>query len=138
MKNIIVKEDWRWFLLALILFLLMSTNVKSQEIDTASVRAEIIKQGVLFPDIVLAQSVKETGWYKCTNCCLDGNNLFGFYWKKKYKSWNTWKESVKYYADWQKRHYKGGDYFEFLKKVGYASDPRYIQDLKNTYPLKIK
>ena len=39
-------------------------------------------------------------------------------------------ESVKYYADWQRRHYKGGDYYEFLIKKGYAEDEGYTLKLR--------
>lgn len=81
-------------------------------------------------DIVLRQSIEESGHFKCTGCSRDVNNLFGFTWKKKYIQFNTWQESVMYYDRWQKRHYKGGDYYEFLKSVGYATNPKYISNLK--------
>ena len=28
-------------------------------------------------DIVLRQSIQETGWYNCKNCSMDNNNIFG-------------------------------------------------------------
>ena len=34
---------------------------------TDEVLAELKKQNVLYPKIVLAQSILETGWYKCEN-----------------------------------------------------------------------
>lgn len=82
-------------------------------------------------DIVLRQSIQETGWYKCKNCSMDKNNIFGWYYKGKYLSFTHWKESVLYYERWQNRHYVDGDYYEFLIKRGYASDPEYINRLKN-------
>ncbi len=94
------------------------------------VKTYIDKTDLKHKDIVLRQAVLETGWLKCTNCSMDRNNLFGWYYKKKYLSFDTWQESVDYYCRWQKRHYKGGDYYKFLKDRGYATDPRYITKLK--------
>lgn len=132
------KESWNWLYLVVILMVLLSMGKCAQGQTVETVRAEIIAQGIQHPDIVLAQAIKESGWFKCTNCSLDGNNVFGFYWKGDYKSWDTWQEGVFYYATWQKKWYKGGDYFEFLTKKGYAEDPDYVKDLKNTYPLNQK
>jgi len=91
----------------------------------------LIAEGVQYPDIVLRQAITETGWFKCENCSLSRNNIFGFYYKKKYLSFDSWVECVKYYKRWQDRHYKGGDYYAFLKKVGFATNPRYVKDLKS-------
>jgi flagellum-specific peptidoglycan hydrolase FlgJ len=88
-------------------------------------------------DIVLKQSILETGWYK-SYTCRKRHNLFGF----RYKTWvteknpqgyiifDTWEESIEYYKRWQGRHYKGGDYYDFLVKRGYAESPTYVQKLK--------
>lgn len=56
--------------------------------------------GIHHPEIVVAQSILETGWYKSINC-LDNNNLFGLYnsKKKKYFKFNHWTESVKAYKN---------------------------------------
>ncbi len=95
-----------------------------------NVRALLIKEGVQHADIVLRQAIQETGWFKCEHCSLNKNNIFGFYYKKKYIAYDNWKECVKYYKRWQDRHYKGGDYYAFLKKVGFATDPNYVKRLK--------
>ncbi|MBL4705980.1 MAG: glucosaminidase domain-containing protein [Flavobacteriales bacterium] len=91
----------------------------------------LIDEGVQHADIVLRQAITETGWFKCVNCSLSRNNIFGFYYKKKYLQFDNWIDCVKYYKRWQDRHYKGGDYYAFLKKVGFATNPRYVQDLKS-------
>ena len=96
----------------------------------ANLKDLLIEEGVLFPDIVLRQAIQETGWFKCNNCSLAKNNIFGFYYKKKYISYDNWQECVRYYKRWQGRHYKGGDYYAFLKKVGFATDPAYVKRLK--------
>lgn len=112
----------------LLILALYSTTSISQTLD--SVKAYINQTDLQHKEIVLSQSIEETGWYNCTNCSLDRNNLFGWYYKKKYLEFDTWQESIDYYVRWQKRHYKGGDYYEFLKKVGFATNPNYIRNLK--------
>jgi hypothetical protein len=87
--------------------------------------------GVQHADIVLRQAILETGWFKCTKCSLSSNNIFGFWYKKKYIQFDTWKDCVSYYKRWQDRHYSGGDYYVFLKKVGFATDPGYVKRLKS-------
>ena len=37
---------------------------------------------------------------------------------------------VEYYKTWQAKRYVTGDYFEFLKKIGYAEEEGYIELLK--------
>jgi flagellum-specific peptidoglycan hydrolase FlgJ len=105
-------------------------NVASAQITPEDVASEIAKYDIKHPEIVLAQSILETGWYKCSDCSLDVNNLFGFFYKGKFLGWDTWQESVKYYAWWQGQLYKGGDYYEFLKRIGYFTSKNYIVELK--------
>jgi len=87
--------------------------------------------GVKHADVVLRQAILETGWFKCTECSLNRNNIFGFWYKKKYIQFDNWKDCVAYYKRWQDRHYKGGDYYVFLRKVGFATDPSYEKRLKS-------
>ena len=101
------------------------------ELSIENVKKILADEGVQHADIVLRQAITETGWFKCTKCSLTRNNIFGFYYKKRYLEFDNWVECVRYYKRWQDRHYKGGDYYAFLKKVGYATNPRYIQDLKS-------
>ena len=100
------------------------------ELTIENVKVAIINAGIKFPDIVLKQAILETGWLKCTKCSLTKNNIFGFYYKKKYIAFENWLDCINYYKRWQDRHYKGGDYYQFLKDVGYATSPTYVQKLK--------
>jgi len=117
----------------ILLFLLPSIIFHTQ--TTNEVYTELLKQNVKHPDIVLAQAILETGWYKCKDCSLDKNNLFGL-WnnkKKEYFYYTTWQESIGGYlrgiqSKYDKDKYK--DYYDFLSKIGYASDPNYINKLK--------
>lgn len=85
-----------------------------------------------YPEIVVAQSILETGYYKSKGC-TEHNNLFGLYdsKNKRYFKFNTWQESVEAYKNMIQYKYKSGDYYLFLKKIGYAEDPEYINKIKN-------
>lgn len=100
------------------------------ELTKITLYNEIIKDSILFPNIVYKQVMLETGHLKCINCSLVNNNLFGFYNGKNYLKFNTWRESVKYYKVWQIKNYKSGDYYNFLISIGYAKDTNYINILK--------
>lgn len=100
------------------------------KLSVENLKELLIEEGVKFPDIVLRQAIQETGWFKCEKCSLSKNNIFGFYYKKKYLTYDNWQDCVRYYKRWQDRHYKGGDYYAFLKKVGFATDPTYAKKLK--------
>lgn len=41
-------------------------------------------------------------------------------------SLHSWEESVKAYKDYVQYKYKGGNYYEFLNRIGYAEDGSYI------------
>lgn len=95
------------------------------------------KVGIQHVDIVMKQVILETGWLQCTNCSLDHNNIFGFRWKKKYLEYPDWRRSVYYMKWWQNRHYKGGDYYQFLVDRGYATDEEYVDKVKSINIRKI-
>lgn len=93
------------------------------------VRSELRKQGIPHADIVLTQARLETGNFTSARCKRD-HNIFGIKHGKKYAVYHNWRESV---SDYKKRissRYTGGDYYAFLRRIGYASDVRYIQKLK--------
>jgi len=102
---------------------------------STEVLKELEKQHVWHPKIVLAQSILETGWYKCDHCSMDKNNLFGL-WnhrKQEYYYYDTWQESIGGYKrgiqyKFFRKDYKS--YYEFLEDIGYAEDPNYISKLK--------
>ena len=84
------------------------------------------------PRIVLAQAKLETGNYK-SNHCIKKNNLFGLYnsRKKEYFSFEHWHHSVKAYKDMiEYKHKDGEDYYDFLIRIKYATDPAYVDKVK--------
>ena len=111
-----------------ILCLVSSFKVHSQTLD--SVYSALVQSEIKHPQIVLKQVKLETGNLKCSKCSQDYNNLFGFFYKGAYLKFDTWEESVAYYKRWQDKYYKGGDYYQFLINIGYATDKNYINKLK--------
>lgn len=84
------------------------------------------------PDIVVAQAILETGFFK-SDLCLKRHNLFGLFNSRTmdFYSFNHWTESVKAYYDLVQYRYKEGDYYAWLSKIGYAEDPNYIAKVKS-------
>lgn len=93
------------------------------------VLVELIKQEVPHPYIVLAQSKLETGNYK-SKLCKTHNNIFGMRTSKGYKRYNNYVECIEDYKRLISSRYKGGDYYAYLKRIGYAEDSSYIDKLK--------
>jgi flagellum-specific peptidoglycan hydrolase FlgJ len=104
------------------------------ELNIVNMYAELRKQGIQHPKIVLAQSILETGWYTSYNC-KNYNNCFGLYdsSKGRYMHFKSWQSSVKIYKEQVQCKYnksKHRTYYDFLAKAGYAEDKAYIAKLK--------
>jgi flagellum-specific peptidoglycan hydrolase FlgJ len=100
------------------------------KLSKKSVLAELKRQNVPHPNIVLAQSILETGNYS-SKLTRTHNNIFGLKKGNKYKKYNNYSECI---SDYKKRissRYKGGSYYEFLEKIKYAENPSYTSILKD-------
>ena len=127
MKNLVLI-----LLISLSSFAFATSSSDCKPLTLENVELEIINKQIKHPEIVLRQAILETGWLKSYNAKVR-KNLFGF-WnskRKQYFVFECWQASVAYYKNWQDRHYKGGDYYEFLERIGYATDPDYVWKLKN-------
>ena len=84
------------------------------------------------PDIVVAQAILETGFFK-SDLCLKRHNLFGLFNSRTmdFYSFDHWTESVKAYRDKVQYRYKTGNYYDWLERIGYAEDSLYVSKLKN-------
>lgn len=91
---------------------------------------EIIRNGILYPKIVLAQAILETGWFR-SSVCRNKHNLFGLTnpRTRKYYEFNHWTESVRAYYTKVQYKYKGGNYLLWLDEIGYAESPNYILEI---------
>lgn len=90
---------------------------------------QIKSKGIKHPEIVYAQYRLETGNGK-SRAFREYNNAFGFILNGKLMRFKSVSECVEYYKTWQAKRYVKGDYFEFLKKIGYAEEEGYIELLK--------
>lgn len=101
------------------------------DLTIESLIAEILKNGIKHPRVVLAQAILETGWFK-SRVCHTHNNLFGLRqpWDGAYFKFDRWQDSVKAYRTKVQYKYKGGPYLKWLKDLGYAEDPNYTDKLK--------
>lgn len=113
---------------AIIFALLLSLSAAGQTAD--QVKAELHRQGVPHAQIVLAQARLETGNFTSRRCVED-NNIFGIKHNGRYAKYARWQDCVKDYKRRISSRYQGGDYFRFLERIGYASDPRYAAKIKN-------
>lgn len=114
--------------------------VKEIHIDTLSFLTDpqlhlydaLVYHKVNHPEIVYAQAVLETGWFT-SDLLYNNNNLFGLYnsKSKQFFKFNNWHDSIKGYKNMIQYKYKNDeDYYDFLKRIGYAEDPKYINKLK--------
>jgi uncharacterized FlgJ-related protein len=113
--------------------------LRSDDLNGSNIDYEIAKNDILFPEIARAQ-IKHESNYGQSQLAKENNNLFGMRWgylrettaigeRNNYAFYSSWQESIRDYKLWQKRYYKGGDYFKFLDGR-YATDKNYIRKIK--------
>lgn len=116
-KNIVETED---------------TTFLYGELNDSTLYLALEYYNIKHPKIVLAQAKLETGNYTSRHC-IKGNNLFGLYnsRKKRYFQFKHWTHSIQAYKDMiEYKHRDGEDYYAFLTRIKYASDPTYIHKVK--------
>ena len=110
----------------------------SNDLNKENVYAEIMRCDIKFSDIVLRQTLLETGYYKSYNC-RNRNNLFGMTGGEKtpdnvhgYKINKHWRHSIQDYKSWQAKRLTDDctDYYLFLRQWNYAESPDYESKLK--------
>lgn len=105
-----------------IVALLLAVAVQGQTRE--QVLNEIKRQGIPHAHIVLAQARLETGNFR-SDICRVNKNLFGMKRGRRYATYRHWRDSIKDYKQRISSRYQGGDYFAFLRRIGYAEDPAY-------------
>lgn len=101
------------------------------ELTIGNLRKVLERYNIKFQKIVLAQALLETGYFS-SDVCRYRNNLFGLRRPSdgSYYIFDNWQESVKAYADYVQYKYRGGDYYAFLDRIGYAEDRYYISKVR--------
>jgi hypothetical protein len=104
-------------------------NIK-EKLTISNLAKALEKYGVHHPKIVIAQALLETGYFT-SRLCVENNNLFGLRRPSdgSYYKFDNWEESVRAYRDYVQYRYKSGDYYAFLKKIGYATDAVYLRKI---------
>ena len=102
----------------------------NKDLTVENLYAALIRHGIKYPKIVLAQAILETGRFR-SRVCNEHNNLFGLRHSKGYYSFDHWEESViAYKKKVQYKHRNGEGYYSFLRRIGYASAPDYIKKVR--------
>ena len=101
-------------------------NGESHDLTLTNLVDVIEEVGLNNQLFVLAQAVLETGHFT-SPVCKNYHNLFGLYDSKHkdYYRFARWEDSVIGYKKFIQYRYKGGNYLQFLRRIGYAEDPRY-------------
>jgi len=101
-------------------------NGNCHELNITNLKSVIEEVGLSNQLFVLAQAILETGNFT-SHVCKNYHNLFGLYDSKNgdYYRFARWEDSVVGYQKFIQYRYKGGNYLQFLKRIGYAEDPRY-------------
>lgn len=107
--------------------LVMALSSNAQTVG--QVEAEIRRQGLPHPHIVLAQARLETGNFTSRRCKGD-KNLFGMKRGNRYATYRRWQDSIADYKIRISKRYKGGDYYTFLRRIGYAEDKEYCKKIR--------
>lgn len=106
--------------------------LNANELNDSILYLALVHYEVKHPKAVLAQAKLESGNYTSKHCRTK-NNFLGLYnsRKKEYFSFSHWTACIQGYKDMIEYKMKDGeDYYMFLKRIGYASDPTYISKVK--------
>lgn len=117
-RNTLIKENNQQ--------ILKYYNGESHDLTLTNLVDVIEEVGLNNQLFVLAQAVLETGHFT-SPVCKNYHNLFGLYDSKHkdYYRFARWEDSVIGYQKFIQYRYKGGNYLQFLRRIGYAEDPRY-------------
>ena len=106
------------------------TKVSLLPLTEKNFKKELIRQGVSYPNIVLAQAKLESSLGK-SEVAKRTNNLFGLRKGKRYRKFSHWTQCITAYKNLVQSKYEGGSYYAFLDKIGYAEDPNYTNKLRD-------
>lgn len=129
----------------LLLFILLAVSIltKGQVPTHKEVYIEIVKSGILYPEIVYAQSVLESGAFR-SKLAKYNKNLFGMRMpkyretlatgkKRGYATYKSWQASIKDYKLWQDYLFRKGimtaRQFKNYLNLRYSETDKYVAKL---------
>lgn len=108
------------------------TSFLHKELSDSTLYLALEYYNIKHPRIVLAQAKLESGNYTSDHC-VKRNNFLGLYnsRKKEYFSFKHWTDCIKGYKNMVEYKLKDDeDYYDFLIRIKYATDPAYIDKVK--------
>lgn len=113
------------------LLFINSASAQSKKQKQQEVYDKIVKANLQHPKIVLKQAIQESGHFK-SKAAINKNNILGIMQGSRIRYFSSVEECLLFYKERIQNRYNGGDYYMFLKRIGYAEDKNYTQKLKNT------
>lgn len=110
-----------------------SNTFLEEELNDSTLYEALVYYKVKHPKIVLAQAKLESGNFT-SEYCINKNNFLGLYNSKTrtYYSFKHWTDCIQAYKEMiEYKHKDGEDYYSFLIRIKYASDPEYIDKVKS-------
>lgn len=104
----------------------------SKELNDSILYLALVHYKVKNPKAVLAQAKLESGNFTSSHC-VTRNNFLGLYnsQKKEYYKFDHWTDCIISYKTMIEYRLKDGEnYYKFLSRIRYASDPSYIDKVK--------
>lgn len=103
----------------------------SSELSDSNLLGALHAFDVNCPEIVLKQALWESGHFT-SRLAKENCNIFGLFNSRtnKYYYFSHWIEAVLAYKNLVQNKYTGGDYYEFLEALPYATDTNYCERLK--------
>lgn len=98
-------------------------------LNESNLKKELEKHNIPHANIVLAQAKLESGNFT-SKLTKTHQNIFGLKRGNSYRKYDHWTECVKDYKKLISSKYKGGCYYAFLNRIGYATNPNYTKLLK--------
>ena len=106
--------------------------LKAKELNDSILYLALVHYNIRHPKIVLAQAKLESGNFT-SNHYKKRNNFLGLYdsKRKEYYRFNHWTDCIQGYKDMVEYKLRDGEnYYNFLRRIKYASSENYIRQIK--------
>ena len=109
-------------------------SIANEDLNADVLYEACVMTDVLFPEVVVAQAVLESGHFK-SKAYREKNNFLGIVKAGHYQEFDHWMDCLKRYQEVIESKYRGSElsvneYLEFLDRIGYAEDSSYIDKIR--------